>query len=549
MNPCNSKQYFVASALLAMSVVLSACGGGEGGSSPANTTAPPETSEVSKPSSMPDILERPVWIEGYAVKGAINNGLVRVWRLETSGSQYSWTPLDTNARTQSDGSFKFSVPGEYSNDLLKVVLRADSQTMMRCDVLPKCVDPLGGNVEFGDWFSPGPDLRLVTLAKSSVNSPAISLTPLGTLVANHQLHSGDLEFQRGYADQGIEAQFGLGSGTLQMKPLDLSALENGYASIPELKAAFVNAAFMALVDGQRWKTLSEVIDAAENSMSGAGQLPVEAGNQFSMSLELIALSALMQAQYFYERSSRELGSSRSEIKGTIESLTGTLFSTGYESFPSDALDSTEAHTETGPQPDPAPDPDKLGTTEEDESSDGGQVKGSISGSEIDSGSTSGSNAASSEDLEETSAAGSVQGRNDGLELEAGNNLDGNVVGDPEEDSSDEADSQEAPDEGSGARVEESSEADLNSATLSWQPPLTREDGSALAMGELDGYVLRYGTEKDIESMSNELVVEDGQSMELKITGLDRGTWYFAMRSVDVDGLKSQWSSVVSKTIN
>ncbi|MEQ5833687.1 fibronectin type III domain-containing protein [Marinobacter sp. NFXS9] len=69
------------------------------------------------------------------------------------------------------------------------------------------------------------------------------------------------------------------------------------------------------------------------------------------------------------------------------------------------------------------------------------------------------------------------------------------------------------------------------------------------MGELDGYVLRYGTEKDIESMSNELVVEDGQSMELKITGLDRGTWYFAMRSVDVDGLKSQWSSVVSKTIN
>ena len=49
-------------------------------------------------------------------------------------------------------------------------------------------------------------------------------------------------------------------------------------------------------------------------------------------------------------------------------------------------------------------------------------------------------------------------------------------------------------------------------------------------------------------MTNEVVVEDGQAMEYEITDLQQGTWYFAMRTVDQNGLESAWSEVASKTV-
>lgn len=86
------------------------------------------------------------------------------------------------------------------------------------------------------------------------------------------------------------------------------------------------------------------------------------------------------------------------------------------------------------------------------------------------------------------------------------------------------------------------------AKLSWQAPLTRENGESLAMGEIDQYIVRYDTQSNIEKMANQVVIEDGQVMGFEVTGLEAGTWFFAIRTVDVDGLESQWSGIVSKTI-
>lgn len=86
------------------------------------------------------------------------------------------------------------------------------------------------------------------------------------------------------------------------------------------------------------------------------------------------------------------------------------------------------------------------------------------------------------------------------------------------------------------------------ATLSWQAPLTRENGTTLSMGEIDQYIVRYGTQPDVDEMTNEVIVEDGQAMEYEVTDLQEGTWYFAMRTVDQDGLESAWSEVASKTV-
>jgi len=86
------------------------------------------------------------------------------------------------------------------------------------------------------------------------------------------------------------------------------------------------------------------------------------------------------------------------------------------------------------------------------------------------------------------------------------------------------------------------------ATLTWQAPQTRADGTGLAMGEIGQYIVRYGTQPDVEAMTSEVIVEDGQAMETEVTGLAEGTWYFAMRTVDQNGLESAWSEVASKTI-
>lgn len=86
------------------------------------------------------------------------------------------------------------------------------------------------------------------------------------------------------------------------------------------------------------------------------------------------------------------------------------------------------------------------------------------------------------------------------------------------------------------------------ATLTWQAPLTRIDGTALSMGEIRHYIVRYGNQPDVADMAHELVVEDGQAMEYEITGLQEGTWYFALRTVDQSGRVSSWSEIASKSI-
>jgi len=69
------------------------------------------------------------------------------------------------------------------------------------------------------------------------------------------------------------------------------------------------------------------------------------------------------------------------------------------------------------------------------------------------------------------------------------------------------------------------------------------------MGEIDKYVVRYGTEESVKEMSYEVIVDDGQTMEYEVAGLGEGTWYFAIRTEDTSGLQSAWSESVSKTIS
>lgn len=87
----------------------------------------------------------------------------------------------------------------------------------------------------------------------------------------------------------------------------------------------------------------------------------------------------------------------------------------------------------------------------------------------------------------------------------------------------------------------------NSALLSWQAPLTRENGVSLSMGEIAGYEVGYGPSPD--NLSQSLAIGDAYVDELLIDELSAGTWYFAVRTLDTEGNRSRWSEVVSKVIS
>lgn len=83
-----------------------------------------------------------------------------------------------------------------------------------------------------------------------------------------------------------------------------------------------------------------------------------------------------------------------------------------------------------------------------------------------------------------------------------------------------------------------------SATLSWQPPTERTDGSALS--NLSGYRIYYGTAQG--NYPNLVRLTNPGLTSYVIENLAGGTWYFVMTAVDGGGLESARTNPVSKTI-
>ena len=87
------------------------------------------------------------------------------------------------------------------------------------------------------------------------------------------------------------------------------------------------------------------------------------------------------------------------------------------------------------------------------------------------------------------------------------------------------------------------------AVLSWTAPSTRVNGEGIKMGELDRYVIRFG--QNPEELSQQVTVDGAENyadMSYTISGLEQGTWYFTIQVRDAEGLISEPSAPVSKTI-
>jgi hypothetical protein len=82
------------------------------------------------------------------------------------------------------------------------------------------------------------------------------------------------------------------------------------------------------------------------------------------------------------------------------------------------------------------------------------------------------------------------------------------------------------------------------ATVSWLPPTTRSDGSALT--NLAGYKLYYGTSGS--EFDHVITIDNAGLASYVVERLSTGTYYFAVSAFDSDGLESAQSTVGSKVI-
>src|SRR5690554_7245549 len=114
------------------SLVLAACGGGGGSGGSSDSGATSNRTATSSPKAP----ARTLTLEGVAMKGAIANGLIKVYGVEEHASHYQLTasPLAAAVRTKNDGSFRIQFSPTDSQAWV-IQLTADEHTTMTCDQL------------------------------------------------------------------------------------------------------------------------------------------------------------------------------------------------------------------------------------------------------------------------------------------------------------------------------------------------------------------------------------------------------------------------------
>ena len=91
-----------------------------------------------------------------------------------------------------------------------------------------------------------------------------------------------------------------------------------------------------------------------------------------------------------------------------------------------------------------------------------------------------------------------------------------------------------------------SEPVADTTSLSWNIPVSRENGDLLMISELAGYkVIVLDVANNIEYF---VMINDPTITEWDFTELTTGIWEFSIAAIDVQGAYSNYSTVASKTI-
>ncbi|MBU6955730.1 fibronectin type III domain-containing protein [Hahella sp. HN01] len=99
----------------------------------------------------------------------------------------------------------------------------------------------------------------------------------------------------------------------------------------------------------------------------------------------------------------------------------------------------------------------------------------------------------------------------------------------------------------------SSSSTDNGAYVFWDAPTTREDGSPLALSEIDSYRVYHSftpasSEKSIKGDKWSSIQMSATSDSYYFDNLKPGEHYFAVTVVDTDGFESEPSKILPKTV-
>ncbi len=415
----------------------------------------------------------------------IRQGLVTANRLvsDKSGTYQLDRLAAKPVRTDNDGLYELRLRGPAEGWAL-VELTADASTRMVCDVVPACEQTSGEAVAFGQPFQL--DSALVLRGAGELTRDAIYLTPLSQLAIAlaERVPNGYSPESLQAAYQTVENWFGLSAGALRLAPPDLTQLDQaGDVSADALQVAVMNAAFLAVVNNNA-RWLS-LGDVLDDMVSQIAQTGQLAivGDGSNLALSDILSAAAVQASDLQQTVTSGTLSQKLVIVEYRNVQRFKTIASVYDADDSSVADSTLQE--------PVPDsPDAGGSTDN-------------SSGTVDTGDGDGDGATDTSVADGSGSAGS-----------AGDT----VAGLP-----------------------------ANAALLSWQAPLTRENGVSLSMGEIAGYEVGYGLSPD--NLSQSLAIGDAYVDELLIDELSAGTWYFAVRTLDTEGNRSRWSEVVSKVIS
>ncbi len=574
--------------LTGMSVLLIACGAGggavDGESAAASTT-----------------------IEGSAIKGVIENGVVRAFVAEDNfGVMELPAQASASSRTLADGSYSLTLNGDFSDATVVVEITADELTRMTCDVPEGCgLDAQGDAIDFGDKFALADDfsLRGVVTGVASGRVFSAHLSPLSHMAvayANANIE-GLSASSIAQAFAHIEDLMDLDSGALTLAPADITKLDTqSNLSKTEIELGVISAAFLSLVNTPDWDSVEEVLAHIDDKMSNAGQLA---------SVNMGALRDVTLDDLFYNATD------------IVNDIVAAEPDSAYGDELAEVSAETSVSYEEVAQAEQTVDPVVIVSQPQSvEVSEGEGITLSIAANgggtlsfqwRLNGQNVSGANASalviSAADLNDaglydvlvSNSVGTVVSSSavvavnevvpsiqpaqivaqpQSVEIEEGQQFsfsvaatgdaltyqwrkDGNAISGATGASLTIA-AAELGDGGSydvlvansaGSVTSNAAELTVNAAQavlaavqLSWDIPLEREDGTALELYEINGYVIAYGTSSD--NLSSTLSVSGATETTATIKELASNTYYFAIATIDSDGVQGNFSSVIEQTI-
>ncbi len=535
--------------LVVLSGFLAACNGessDKASSQNSVQTTLTDQNGTIEPVSSPEVGKQ-ISIQGGAIKGVIENGIVRVFSVEGEAGFYrkASAPLGDAERTDKNGQFNISVPAG-SLDIIVVEITADINTRMTCDVVDGCgLSADGALIGFGEKFPLNDNFILEAAYFGLQESDALTLyvTPLTHLAVSHAVAQPDgLSADNiSMAYSLVEETLNLSPGSLQLPPPDLTRL-NAYDRLSgdELQYAVMSASFLAMVNMPDWTSIDEVINSAADRFALSGGLPDENGGIVS---EVTLDDLFYQASDIASDLQSETDNSQIIVELiSVESSTDMY----YQEVSSLYVDK------------PAPDPLEEVSAVEPEivmetpvvpvTPVTPQAKALVITAQPGSTTTMLDNAVEFSVVAEGEGDLHYQWRKNDIDIngETGTTLS---IG-----------SAQLSDAGIYNVLVTNNNGTISSfgaallveakpaltAELKWSIPTKRQDGSDLLAENVAGYVLSYGTQPG--ELMSEVVINGANETTYLFEDLDsEETYYFKIATVDVNGSQGEFSELVTKS--